>query len=121
LPKILSKQVLTPYRRLQIMPIPKYQRFINLMSEENKQLFDKFQPIHDSYQKEPAAWEKEFNSVGMEVVDVIRFWERKLCSGMERGQHAQFSNRLAEKFWAEIKKRFSMIDLVGVKSHVRLS
>jgi hypothetical protein len=103
------------------MSIPKYQRFYQLMSAENTSLFAQFQAVHDQHQVEPDKWEKQFHELGSEVVDVIRFWERKLCSGMERGQHAQFSNRLAEKFWGEVKKQFPQIDLVGVKRHVNLS
>lgn len=85
------------------------------MTEQNAKLFDTFQVIHDGFVTDEATWSDKFHTVGRDVVDVMRFWERKLCSGMERGVNAQYSNRVAEKFWEEIKKRFSQIELVGVK------
>jgi hypothetical protein len=37
---------------------------------------------------------------------------------MERGNNALYSSKVSEKYWAEIKKRFSHIELVGVKSNL---
>ncbi len=97
------------------MPAQKYKKYYQLMTEQNQALFDTFQIIHDGFVKQSDTWSDKFHTVGLEIVDVMRFWERKLCAGMERGAHAQYSNRVAEKFWEEIKKRFSHIELVGVK------
>ncbi len=97
------------------MPPQKYKKYYQLMSEQNVALFDTFQVIHDGFVVDPDQWSDKFHTFGRDVVDVMRFWERKLCAGMERGVHAQYSNRVAEKFWEEIKKRFSQIELVGVK------
>lgn len=86
------------------------------MTEQNEQLFNTFEKIHAEYILDPKTYEAKFHTVGRDVVDTIRFWERKLCSGMERGNNSVYSNRLADKFWEEVRARFSHIDMVGVKS-----
>ncbi len=97
------------------MAVQKYRKFYKIMCEQNKTLFDEFQPVHDGYVLDPDTWEDRFHTLGRDVVDEMRSWERRLCSGMERGVNAQYSNRVSEKFWDEIKKRFSHIELVGVR------
>ncbi len=95
----------------------KYKKYFQLMTDENSDLFDSFQPVHDAYRQDRKKWSVEFHKQGQEVVDVIRNWERRLCSGIERGNNAVYSQRLSEKFWGEVKKRFSHIELVGIKSN----
>jgi hypothetical protein len=99
------------------MAAAKYKKFYELMTDENSSLFDRFQVIHDGYKADRKNWSKDFHLVGQEVVDIMRSWERRLCAGMERGQNAVYSQKLAEKFWNEIKKRYSHIELVGIKSN----
>lgn len=98
------------------MSATKYKKFYELMTEQNTELFDKFQDIHDKFASGDKSVEAKFHELGLEVVDIMRFWERKLCSGMERGKNSVYSDKLADKFWGEIRKRFSHIDVVGVKS-----
>lgn len=86
------------------------------MTDQNEELFNKFEIIHNNYLKDKKTYEKEFHKVGLDVVDVVRFWERKLCSGMERGNNGVYSDKLADKFWDEVRGRFSHIDMVGLKS-----
>ena len=97
------------------MSVPKYKKFIGLMTEKNSDLFDEFQIIHDEFAQNGKR-EKEFHQLGRDVVDVMRDWERRLCSGMERGSNAVYSQKLAEKYWNEIEKRFSHIKMVGLKT-----
>ena len=96
----------------------KYRQYYLQMTEENAALFDQFQPIHDGYKQDRRAWSSQFHEVGGQVVEIMRDWEQRLCGSMERGKNAQYSARVAERFWAEIKKRFSHIELVGVKSNL---
>lgn len=98
------------------MATQKFKKYYTLMTDQNKDLFDKFEKIHNAYLINKEANEKEFHKVGLDVVDTIRFWERKLCSGMERGKNAVYSDKLADKFWNEVRTRFSHIDMVGLKS-----
>lgn len=96
----------------------KFKQYYQRMSDENTQLFATFQPIHDGYKTDRKTWSTQFHSQGLKVVEVIRDWEHRLCASMERGQNAVYSSKLAEKFWSEVKKRFSHIELVGVKSNL---
>lgn len=100
--------------------MPKYKDYYKLMIEQNKKLFDEFKIIHDDFEaslggrNETQAREK-YNKFGRDVVDVIRDWERRLCSAMGRGQFSDYSHKLAEKYWDEVRKNFALIDQVGVK------
>ncbi len=99
------------------MATPKYKKFYELMTAENQKLFDEFQPIHDGFVENNDQWAEQFHRVGRDVMDVMRDWERRLCSGMERGTNAVYSHQVSDKFWQEIKKRFSHIEMVGLKSN----
>lgn len=92
----------------------KYARYYQLMTEKNEQLFNDFDVVHAEFVKNQSNIE-EFHSKGQKVLDIIRDWERRLCSGMERGQNAQYSSNLAEKFMSLVKKRYSAIDQVGLR------
>lgn len=96
----------------------KYRQYYIQMMDEHQDLFAAFQEVHDGYQLDRKAWSQRFHAEGQPVVDVIRDWERRLCSGMERGQNSVYSARLAEKFWGEVKKQLPMIERVGVRSNL---
>lgn len=96
----------------------KNDRYYQLMSEKHADLFSAFDPIHQQFVKDRSN-ETQFHTEGQKVVEVIRSWERRLCAGMERGQHAQYSQKLAEKFWDKVKLRYPLIDQVGVRIKYR--
>lgn len=96
---------------------PKYKHFYHLMVDQNRSLFDQFSKVHDGFSKDQPTWEKQFHEVGRDIKDIMRDWERRLCSGTEKGNYGQYSAKLAEKFWAEIKKDFPLIDQVGLIKH----
>lgn len=96
----------------------KYQKYFQEMFDAHEHVFLEFQPIHDGYKVDRKKWSKQFHEKGKVIVEIIRDWEQRLCSGMERGQNAVYSARLSEKFWQEVKKMFSHIELVGVKSNL---
>lgn len=97
------------------MAEPKYKQYYRLMKEKNEALFTAFQPIHDGYQKDKETFEKEFHTKGLQILDLIRDWERRLCYGTEKGKYASYSAKLAEKFWEEIKKELPLVEQIGVK------
>ena len=92
-----------------------YKLFFEKMVSENKELFDNFSDIHREYMLDPHKWQKLFNEYGGEVVEIICDYERKLCATSEKGQFGKFSTTLSTRFWAEVKKVFPKIELVGVK------
>lgn len=91
----------------------KFKEYFKKMCEENKKVFDEFQFIHDLYKANKKANQVVFNEQGLVVRHIIEDWDRKLCSQMEKGKNSAYSQRLSEKFWAEVKIRFPMIDFVG--------
>ncbi len=96
------------------MPLPKFKKMYQLMREQNAELFDRFETVHHQFATDQSNAE-QFHTIGRDVTDCIRDWERRLCAGMERGANGQYSSKVAEKFWSEAKKEFSHIELVGVK------
>jgi len=96
------------------MAAPKYKHYYRLMRDKNSELFAKFKLIHDGFAQEPSKWYERFHTVGRDVLDVIRDWERRLCYGSEKGQYAKYSAKLADKFWAEVRHDFRLIDQVGL-------
>ncbi|MGD9128961.1 MAG: hypothetical protein PVJ09_00505 [Candidatus Woesebacteria bacterium] len=93
----------------------KYKQYYTKMIEENRNLFFEFKNIHDKFKSERSKHQAEFNRIGQKVRDVIRDWDRRLCSAMGKGQYSQYSYQLSEKFWNHARKEFEFIDLVGVK------
>lgn len=97
------------------MPQAKYKQYFSQMEEQNKQLFADFFRIHQLFELDREKHEAEFHQVGQQVVDIIRDWDRRLCSAMGKGAFSQYSQKLSEKFWDEARKSFPLIDKVGVK------
>lgn len=85
------------------------------MLEENEALFADFEQIHARYDLDPQVWQEKFNGVGEPIIELIKKYENKLCRHSEKGQYANFSAGLAEKFWELARKEFPKIDFVGVK------
>jgi len=93
----------------------KYQTVFQRMLDENKELFDNFTQVHEAYILNPDANRARFNTLGREVMDVIRNYERILCGKTESGQYGKFSGNLSQKFWDEVRKVYRKIDFVGVQ------
>lgn len=100
------------------MSATKYKQYYTLMATKHEPVLTAFKVAHDAYQADPknSSVESTFHQQGHQVVRIMRDWERRLCSGMERGNNSVYSARLAEKFWEEIKKEYPLIDKVGVKT-----
>ncbi len=86
-----------------------------MMITQHQALFDEFLTIHDRFKSEPAAAEADFHRVGQQVVDIVRDFDRRLCSAMGRGVYSAYSQKLSEKFWSLVRQDFDQIDLVGVR------
>lgn len=86
------------------------------MFDQNREVFENFKAVHDSYIKDRKTWGPKFHEQGKEVMVIVKDWERRLCVSMERGKFAKFSNQLSDKFMTEIKKYLPYIELIGVKS-----
>ncbi len=93
----------------------KYQQYFQEMIDRNIDLFDTFRMIHDNYSINPDAWQEKLNTVGADVMDIIKEYEDRLCSHSEGSKFGKFSSNLSEKFWSLVRKDFPKIDFVGVK------
>lgn len=94
--------------------MPKFKDYYQQMIDQNSKLFSDFLTVHAKYAQDKSTWQTEFNTQGKKVVEVIRDWERRLCSAMGKGAYSQYSHKLSEKFWALVRSEFALIDLVGV-------
>jgi len=84
------------------------------MLETNKDAFADFRRIHDQYALDEEAWQDKFNFAGEKIMKIIKEWEDKLCQQSEKAGYGNYTGSLAEKFQAEIKKEFPLIDHVGI-------
>ncbi len=92
----------------------KYREYYEKMVSENKELFDKFTKTHFEYSIDQDKNQEEFNAVGGKVLDTIHEWENRLCKTSEGAGFGSYTVNLAEKFQAEIKSHFPLIDHVGI-------
>lgn len=92
----------------------KYKDYLNKMYKEHKELFDDFESVHAEYGLDKRKYQAKFNEQGKEALRIVEEWENKLCRQMEKGKNSAYSARLAEKFRAELRTRFPLIDFVGV-------
>lgn len=92
----------------------KYQEYFQKMINDNKELFESFKKLHDKYALSQDGLQQEFNGLGEKVMEMVREYENRLCSNQERGIYNKYSTNLAEKFQAEVRKHFPMIDHVGL-------
>lgn len=93
----------------------KYKQLFDEMLSKNRELFIRFKITHDMYATDRKIWSEQFNQEGLQVLEILREYENRLCGHSEQGQYSKFSANLAEKFWAEVRKNYPKIDFVGVK------
>lgn len=91
----------------------KFKEYFQRMIESNKEAFDSFRKVHDEYVLNPDVNQEKLNKEGKEILKIIKEWESKLCHQQEK-RYSQYAGKLAEKFWEEIRKEFSMIDYIGI-------
>lgn len=93
----------------------KIQKVVAEMYEKNAATFAEFQPIHDAFMRDRLKNQQAFNTQGKTIIEILRFYETQVCGKQERSGMGVYSSKLAEKYWAEIKKKLPLIDFVGVK------
>jgi len=93
----------------------KFKKVFSQMLVDNKVKFDEFKIVQDQFILDKNKWRKKFNELGTEVQDIIRKYENELCGRSEGAGFANFTSKLAEKFWIEVRALFSEIDEIGVE------
>ena len=97
------------------MSTTRYKEAYEQMVKDNKELFEKFQKLHDEYALNASTVQDEFNETGKAVMGVVRKYEDILCKRSEVNGFGEYTIKLAEKFQNEVRKHFPKIDEVGIK------
>ena len=84
------------------------------MVSENKKAFDEFKTLHANYGIDEEKYQAEFNKKGQKILRIVHEWENKLCSQSEKAGFESYTGNLAEKFQAEVRSHFPLIDHVGI-------
>ncbi len=84
------------------------------MLEGNKAAFAAFRRIHDAYALNEEKHQDEFNKEGEKILLITHEWENKLCMQSEKAGYGGYTSGLSEKFQAEVKKEFPLIDHIGI-------
>lgn len=93
----------------------KFKQYYQQMWDANKEVLGRFLDVHQRYAANRKAHQEEFNTVGKEARAIMEEWDQRLCQQMERGKNSVFSSKVSEKFWAEVKTDFPLVDFVGVQ------
>jgi hypothetical protein len=92
----------------------KYKEYFDKMVSENKDAFDKFTSAHFEYSIDQDKNQEAFNKVGEDILKIIHEWEDRLCKHSEGAGFGKYTSNLSEKFQAEIKSHFPLIDHIGI-------
>ena len=95
--------------------MPKFTQTFNKMLDDHADKFQEFRAVHDQYKLDTKKYQSEYNRIGKPILDIIREYENRLCSGMERGVFGKYSDKVSEKFWDRVKKEFPLVELIGVE------
>jgi len=94
----------------------KYKEYFEKMLSENKDAFNAFTLLHAKYETDEEKYQNEFNREGEKILVIFKDWENKLCAHSEKAGYASYTGGLAEKFQAELRSYFPLIDHVGIIS-----
>lgn len=96
----------------------KYKKIFEEIWKNNKKLFQDFFLLNSEYSnlKKRITIEKQFQTVGKKVRQLLLEGEHNLCKKIENTNNRVFSTKLSDKYWDEARKYFKYIDMVGVKS-----
>lgn len=85
-----------------------------LLQKNQAKLYADFKHLHDLFAQNPSKYRQQFNQLGGDFVNMVRIYERRLCSGMERSGHGIYSSNVAETYWKLVRRDFPLIDQVGI-------
>lgn len=94
----------------------KFQKYFLEMVESHKELFDHFKKTHAEYVETDGANQEEFNTLGAQVMEIVRDYEKLLTSKSDSTSYAKFSSNLSDKFMDQVRRVYPKIDFIGVLS-----
>lgn len=92
-----------------------FKKVFEEMWEKHKSEFQEFMIVHTNFVNNPKKYKKEFNLLGAKIIDIVKHYETVLCGRSESSGFGNYTSKLSEKFWGEVRKIFSEIDEVGVE------
>jgi hypothetical protein len=92
-----------------------YKKLIQEMYRAHEAEMKAFDKLHALYQSDQKQYQPTYNDQGAKIKEVMLAYEKQLCGKSERSGMGVYSSKLADKFWAEIKIRYPLIDFVGVR------
>ena len=92
----------------------KYKEYFDKMVSENKEAFSVFTQIHFEYSIDQDANQEKFNREGEKIQKIIHEYEDRLCKNSEGAGFGKYTTNLAEKFQAEVRSHFPLIDHIGI-------
>ena len=96
------------------MPNPKFKKYFDEMFKENQEKMMKFMILNQDYRSNKVKFSEDFNQQGQEIKNIVEDSLDRLCKQMEKGQYANYSNKLADKFLEEVTKYFPYYHEIGV-------
>ncbi len=85
------------------------------MFAQNQEKMMRFMILNQDYGSDKKTHKEQFDHDGLEIQEIVEEWCNKLCHQMEKGQNNQYSNKLADKFLAEVQKYFPYYHEIGMK------
>lgn len=92
----------------------KSQQTYDLFKKNQIKTYLAFQKVHMAFEEDALKNRAEFNRIGRDFVGLIRSYERRLCSGMEKSNNSVYSAKVSEKYWQLIREEFPLVDQVGL-------
>jgi hypothetical protein len=92
-----------------------YKKLITEMYEAHDAEMKSFDAVHANYLTNQKKYQDAYNQAGVAIMEIMHGYEKQLCGKSERSGMGVYSSKLADKFWQEIKKRYPLIEFVGVK------
>lgn len=92
----------------------KYKQVYTDTVAAHKAEFESFREIHDLYKSNQKKYAKHYNIQGKKIRDYLDRAVNVLCGKSESSGHGMFSSVLADKFWAEVRADYPMVDFIGV-------
>jgi len=96
------------------MATPKYKQYVDEMFALHQEKMMKFMLLNQDYAQNKREHKSLFDREGAEVKEIVEDWCGRLCQQMEKGKHGAYSNKLEDKFLAEVQKYFPYYHEIGI-------
>lgn len=97
------------------MAKPQFKKVFEDMWTDHKPELEHFMITHAKFAADPKKNRAEFNKEGERIIEIIRHYESVLCGRSESTGFGNYTSKLAEKFWGEVRKVFPEVDEIGIE------